>query len=108
MSGADEHAVRRNKMPATVRRRYFDLIRQNVWGTEAARRVGVSLYCGALWFIGAGGVSIIETRPMSARYLSQADRIEIADGLAAWQAVKRSRDAPVSCSRASTARSPGT
>jgi IS30 family transposase len=40
-----------------------------------------------LWFIDAGRVNFIE-RPISSRYLSQDDRIEIADGLAAAEPVK--------------------
>lgn len=43
--------------------------------------------CGSLWFIDAGSVTFIE-KPISRRYLSQDDRIEIADGLAAGEAVK--------------------
>jgi len=43
--------------------------------------------CGSLWFIDAGSVKFVET-PISSRYLSQDDRIEIADGLAAGEAVK--------------------
>ncbi len=77
-----------NKMPADVKRRYFELIRQGLSGAEVARRVGVSLSCGSLWFIDAGSMSIIETTPISARYFSQDDRIEIADGLAAGEPVK--------------------
>ncbi len=49
--------------------------------------MGVSLSCGSLWFIDAGSVNFIE-RPISARYLSQDDRIEIAEGLASNEAVK--------------------
>ena len=77
-----------NKMPAQVKRRYFELIRQGLSGAEAARRVGVSLSCGSLWFIEAGSVTTIETTPISTRYFSQDDRIEIADGLAAGDPVK--------------------
>ncbi|WP_217898703.1 IS30 family transposase [Haloechinothrix alba] len=40
-----------------------------------------------MWFIDAGRVSFIET-PISSRYLSQDDRIEIADGLARAEPVK--------------------
>jgi transposase, IS30 family len=40
-----------NKMPADVRRRYFELIHQGLSGAEAARRVGVSLSCGSLDFL---------------------------------------------------------
>jgi IS30 family transposase len=47
----------------------------------------VSLSCGSLWFIDAGSVNFVET-PISGRYLSQDDRIEIADGLARSEPVK--------------------
>ena len=40
-----------------------------------------------MWFIDAGSVKFVET-PISSRYPSQDDRIEIADGLAAGEAVK--------------------
>jgi IS30 family transposase len=50
--------------------------------------VGVSLSCGSLWFIDAGSVNFVET-PISPRYLSQDDRIEIADRLARGEPVKR-------------------
>ena len=57
-------------------------------GSEAANRVGgVSLSDGSLWFIDAGTVSFVEA-PISSRYLSQDDRIEIADGLAGGEPVK--------------------
>jgi len=80
-----------NKMPAGVKRRYFELIRTGLRGSQAAGRVGVSLSCGSLWFIDAGSVSFVET-PISARYLSQDDRIEIADGLARGEPVKAIAD----------------
>ncbi|SFH86754.1 hypothetical protein SAMN05216274_11866, partial [Cryobacterium levicorallinum] len=72
-----------NKMPAAVKRRYFVLIRQGLSGSEAARQVGVSLSCGSLWFIDAGSMTVVERVPISSRYFSQDDRIEIGDGLAA-------------------------
>jgi len=77
-----------NKMPLAVKRRYFELIRTGLSGSEAAKRVGVSLSCGSLWFIDAGRVSFIESA-ISPRYLSQGDRIEIADGLAHGEPVKQ-------------------
>jgi transposase, IS30 family len=77
-----------NKMPTAVRRRYFELIRTGLSGSAAAQEVGVSLSCGSLWFIDAGRVSFVET-PISARYLSQDDRIEIADGRARGEPVKQ-------------------
>jgi transposase len=77
-----------NKMPEAVKRRYFELIRTGLSGLEAAKRVGVSLSRGSLWFINAGQASFGET-PISARYLSQDDRIEIADGLRRGEPVKQ-------------------
>jgi transposase, IS30 family len=70
-----------NKMPTAVKRRYFELIRQGLKGADAARRVGVSTSCGSLWFIDAGSVIVSEPGPISSRFLSQDDRIAIADGL---------------------------
>jgi transposase len=74
-------------MSTAVKRRYFELIRTGWSGSQAAQKVGVSLSCGSLWFIDAGSVSYVET-PISPRYLSQDDRIEIADGLARDEPVK--------------------
>jgi len=76
-----------NKMPSGVKRRYFELIRSGVRGSVAARRVGVSLSCGSLWFIDAGRVDFTDVL-VSPRFLSQDDRIEIADGLARDEPVK--------------------
>lgn len=76
-----------NKAPAAIKRRYFELIRQGASGAVASQQVGVSLSCGSLWFIDAGSVSFID-KPVSSRYLTQDDRIEIADGLAAAEPVK--------------------
>ena len=76
-----------NKMPPEVKRRYFELIRSGLSGSEASQRVGVSLSCGSLWFIDAGRVAFIDA-PISPRFLSQDDRIEIADGLARGEPVK--------------------
>jgi len=76
-----------NKMPPGIKRRYFELIRTGMSGSEAATAVGVSLSCGSLWFIDAGSVRFID-KPISPRYLTQDDRIEIADGLAAGEPVK--------------------
>jgi IS30 family transposase len=76
-----------NKSPSRVKRRYFELIRSGLSGSQAAQRVGVSLSCGSLWFIDAGQVNFIE-KPISSRFVSQDDRIEIADGLARGIPVK--------------------
>src|ERR671912_307445 len=77
-----------NKMPAELKRRYFELIRRGCSGAAAAEQVGVSLSCGSLWFIDAGRVSFVETS-ISPRYLSQDDRIEIADGLGRGEPIKQ-------------------
>jgi transposase, IS30 family len=77
-----------NKLPSSVRQRYFELIRSGLTGSEAARRVGVSTSCGSLWFIEAGRMALPDPTPTSSRFLSQDDRIAIADGLAAKIPVK--------------------
>jgi IS30 family transposase len=77
-----------NKMPPSVKRRYFELIRAGHKGADAARRVGVSTSCGSLWFIDAGSVIVPEPAAISARFLTQDDRIAIADGLQAKSPVK--------------------
>ena len=77
-----------NKMPASAKRRYFELIRQGHKGAAAAGMVGVSTSCGSLWFLDAGGVLIPDPGPISPRFLTQDDRIAIADGLHADQDLK--------------------
>ncbi|WP_185113664.1 helix-turn-helix domain-containing protein, partial [Rhodococcus aetherivorans] len=58
-------------------------------GAAAARAVGVSTSCGSLWFLDAGGVLIPEPTSTSSRFLTQDDRIAIADGILARQPVKQ-------------------
>lgn len=74
-------------MLSTTKRQYFDLIRAGTKGAAVARWVGVSTSCGSLWFIDAGSV-IIADPPISSRFLTQDDRIAIADGLQAKTPVK--------------------
>jgi IS30 family transposase len=76
-------------MPLSVRQRYFELIRAGLKGSEAARSVGVSTSCGSLWFIDAGSMALPEPASISPRFLTQDDRIDIADGLAAKVPVKK-------------------
>ncbi|MDQ3616142.1 MAG: IS30 family transposase [Actinomycetota bacterium] len=76
-----------NKTSPASKRRYFELIRHGCSGAAASQQVGVSLSCGSLWFIDAGSVTFLD-KPISSRYLTQDDRIEIADGLAAGEPVK--------------------
>jgi transposase len=77
--------VVQNQMPSSVKKRYFELVREGHMGAAAARRVGVSTSCGSLWFLDAGGVMISDPVPISPRFLDQDDRITIADGLHAGQ-----------------------
>ncbi|WSR04480.1 helix-turn-helix domain-containing protein (plasmid) [Streptomyces sp. NBC_01210] len=75
-----------NKMSTTVKKRYFELLREGYKGAAAARVVGVSTSCGSLWFIDAGSMIVPDPGPISPRFLTQDDRI--ADGLQAKQSVK--------------------
>jgi IS30 family transposase len=43
--------------------------------------VGVSTSCGSLWLIDAGGMLVDDPHPFAPRFLTQDDRITIADGL---------------------------
>jgi IS30 family transposase len=76
-----------NKASLETKKGYFELIRSGVRGAVAAREVGVSVSCGSVWFVDAGRVTFVE-KPISSRYLSQDDRIEIADGVARGEPVK--------------------
>jgi IS30 family transposase len=68
-------------MPADTKRRYFQLIREGHKGAEAGRRVHVSTSCGSLWFLDAGGMLVPDPGLISPRFLTQDDRIAIADGV---------------------------
>jgi transposase, IS30 family len=78
-----------NKMPSAVKQRYFELVRLGHKGAAAARAVGVSTSCGSLWFLDAGGVLVPDPGPISPRFLTQDDRIAIADGLHARHSIKQ-------------------
>lgn len=70
-----------NKMSTSVKKRYFELLREGYKGAAAALVVGVSTGCGSLWFIDAGSMIVPDPGPISPRFLTQDDRIAIADGL---------------------------
>ncbi len=70
------------KGPVAVKTRYFELIRTGMKGAAAARLVGVSTSCGSLWYIEAGSMAPAD-KPVSTRFLTQEDRIAIAEALAA-------------------------
>ena len=78
-----------NKVETAVKRRYFELLRLGYKGAAAAREVGVSTSCGSLWFIDAGSMIVDDPAPISPRFLTQDDRIAIADGLHADRGVKQ-------------------
>jgi len=79
-----------NKMPAVVKKRYMELLREGYKGAAAARVVGVlSASLGSNWFLEAGGMLVPDPGPTSPRFLTQDDRIAIADGLQAGIAVKQ-------------------
>jgi transposase, IS30 family len=69
------------------RRRFWRLIAQGVFAEEAGRRVGVQQSTGSRWFREGGGMSPIRLvePPVKGRYLSLAEREEIAVGTAAGQ-----------------------
>lgn len=77
-----------NKMPITVKKRYFELLREGYKRAAAARVVGVSASCGSHWFIEAGSMIVPDPGPISPRLLTQNDRIAISDGLQLKQTVK--------------------
>ena len=52
-----------NKMPTSVKQRYFELIREGHKGAAAARVVGVSTSCGSLWFWTLAGCSFPKQVP---------------------------------------------
>lgn len=45
-------------MPSSVKKRYFELLRDGYKGGSAARVVGVSTSCGSKWFLEASGVMV--------------------------------------------------
>ena len=85
---------------AEKQQRYVQLIAQGVNNSEACRLVGINRKTGNRWRYGrrvrnsAGAlviyppVKIIESRPRSPRYLSEQERIRIADLLAAKISVR--------------------
>ncbi len=85
---------------AEKQRRYVQLIAKGLGNSEACRVVGVDRKTGNRWRYGrkvrnsAGTVviyppvKIIESRPRSPRYLSEQERIQIADLLAAKPSVR--------------------
>ncbi|MGY2093633.1 transposase, partial [Nocardia gipuzkoensis] len=61
-----------------MERRFWDKVAEGLLPTEAAVAVGVSPVKGTRWFRDAGGMSPYSWSPPSGRYLSSAEREEIA------------------------------
>ncbi len=61
-----------------VQRQFWGEIAQGMLAEEAAHRVGVSPAVGTRWFRHGGGMSPFSSKPLSGRYLSFAEREEIA------------------------------
>lgn len=61
-----------------VERRFWDKVAEELLPTEAAVAVGVSPVKGTRWFRDAGGMSLYSWSPPGGRYLSFAEREEIA------------------------------
>jgi hypothetical protein len=80
-----------NRLPLSVPKNYFELRRGGLKGAAAARRVGVSTSAGSLWFIKAGRM-LLPDKPIDDRYLTQDDRIVIAEGLLAGRTAAQIAD----------------
>ena len=72
-----------------VRERFWEGIRAGLATEEAGRAAGVSHETARQWFVKAGGVSSNGPGRESGRYLSMAEREEIALGVAAGQWCRR-------------------
>jgi transposase, IS30 family len=86
-----EGAAMKNGRPAAPRAleaRFWEGIRSGLGTVEAAQAAGVGPVRAFGWFKQAGGVKSNGPRPASGRYLSVAEREEIAVGLAAGESVR--------------------
>jgi transposase, IS30 family len=75
-------------MPRPVRQAFWDGVRAGLGVEDAARLAGVSYPAARAWFINAGGVIGNAPGPVSGRYLSMAEREEIAIGAAEGLSVR--------------------
>jgi transposase, IS30 family len=72
-------------LPRAVRMRFWEKVRSGLGLAEAAGAAGVSKGAAEAWFRQAGGVPGNGPGPVSGRYLSVAEREEIAVGVAAGE-----------------------
>lgn len=61
-----------------VERQFWKQIATGITSEKAAQAVGVSAPVGTRWFCDRGGLPLFMSKPVSARYLSFAEREEIA------------------------------
>jgi transposase, IS30 family len=76
------------RAPRVVRERFWELVRAGLGVADAGLAAGVSSSKAWAWFKAAGGVKGNGAGPVSGRYLSVAEREEIAVGLAAGQSLR--------------------
>ena len=74
--------------PRALEAVFWEGIRSGLGTVEAGRAAGVGGSLAFRWFERAGGVKSNGARPVSGRYLSLAEREEIAVGLAAGESVR--------------------
>src|SRR5688500_2014670 len=96
----DRRRSRKTGAQVEQQQRFVRLIAQGVSNSEACRLVGINRKTGNRWRFGrtvvnsAGerlhypAVKLIECKPRSPRYLSETERIAIADGLAHGESVR--------------------
>jgi Helix-turn-helix domain len=108
-SGRATRAVMRSPgRPMVVRReqrqRFWAVIAHGVFSEDAAGEAGVSAAVGVRWFREGGGMPPVTQAPLSGRYLSVAEREEIA----ILRARARARGRGVRAIARSLSRSPST
>jgi IS30 family transposase len=77
--------VGRPRFPQVVRREFWRGVRTGLSVEGAAVAAGVSITVGRRWFRESGGMSSVDVGASSGRYLSAAEREQIALGLAAGE-----------------------
>jgi IS30 family transposase len=75
-------------LPRAVRVAFWQAVRTGMLVEDAAGVAGISVTAGRSWFAQAGGVISNAPRPAAGRYLSFAEREEIALGRAAGRSVR--------------------
>ena len=104
LAGAGRERMRSPGRPPVARRedrqRFWAAIRRGLSSEDAAVEAGVSPVVGTRWFREAGGMPPITQAPLSGRFLSLAEREEIA--------ILRARGCGVRETARRTARSPST